>query len=94
VIRQVAWRVRRSDAAHPARSLMRSRRRSFTPGEVARLLEALGQSRAQLTAAMGKLPIRGPEYLAAEAVTDAIDGLAEVLTGSRQYFWTKAPKVQ
>jgi hypothetical protein len=73
---------------------MRSRRRSFTPGEAARLLEALGQSRAQLTAAMGKLPIRGPEYLAAESVMDAIDGLAEVLTGSRQYFWAKAPKVQ
>jgi hypothetical protein len=51
------------------------RRRRFTPGEAARLHEAPGQSRPQLTAAMGKVPIRGPEYLAAEAVTDAIDGL-------------------
>jgi hypothetical protein len=58
------------------------------------LLDALGQTRAQLTAAMGKLPIRGPEYRAAESVTDAIDGLAEVLTGSRQYFWAKVPKVK
>ena len=54
-----------------------------------RLLESLGQSRNLLTSAMAQLPVRGPEYLAAEAIVSAIDGMAEHLTGSRQHFWAR-----
>jgi hypothetical protein len=39
------------------------------------------------------LPIRGPLYLAAEAITRAIDDLAGLMTGRYALFWARAVSV-
>ena len=50
------------------------------------LLAVLGEARHHLTRAMAVLPIHAPEYKAASVLTDHIDDLAGLLTGSREHF--------
>src|SRR4051812_19708651 len=75
----------------PGMRRVRGRSGTLDPTLKACLLEPLGRSRNLLTSAMAHFPVRGPEYLAAEAIVTATDGMAEHLTGSREYFWQKAP---
>jgi hypothetical protein len=69
----------------------RRSRRVLDPIQVRRVLDSLGENRRLLNGLMGQLPVRGPEYLAAEAIVNAINDLAENLTGCRDHFWSKAP---
>ncbi|MFC4173001.1 hypothetical protein ACFOYU_13170 [Microvirga sp. GCM10011540] len=45
------------------------------------------------TRTQAEIPIHGEEYRAINRVVDKIDGLAEVLTGSREHFHLKSPTV-
>lgn len=50
------------------------------------LLAILEQCRRECTHLNSKTVIHSPPYNAAHAVTEAIDGLAEAVTGRRDYF--------
>ena len=64
-------------------------KRHFDPTDAQRLLDALEEARRACTEASRKAPIRGDVYLASERVVEAIDEVALVLTGKRDYFWLK-----
>lgn len=51
-------------------------------------LEALREGRSGAIRVHREAKINSPEYQAATAVTQAIDDLAEQLTGDREHFWT------
>ena len=53
------------------------------------LLQALGGCRRALIEVESRAEIGGPLYKNCDAVLAAIDALAEVLTGDRQYFWPR-----
>jgi hypothetical protein len=54
-----------------------------------RLLAALGACRSALIDASTKMKIGGPLYYSASPVIAAIDGLALLLSGERDYFHLK-----
>jgi hypothetical protein len=54
-----------------------------------RLLAALGECRSALIEARLKMAIGGPLYYSAASVIAAIDGLALLLTGERDYFYLR-----
>lgn len=54
-----------------------------------RLLEAMGACRKAITDELSRMEVNGALYCSASAVTAAIDGLALMLTGKRDYFWEK-----
>jgi hypothetical protein len=64
----------------------RGGRRPALPHDPAPVLRALRACRSVATGVCAAVEIRGPVYLRAEAVTAAIDLLAEALTGIRDYF--------
>lgn len=68
---------------------MSSRRRVPSYGAQERALEACQSCRAACVAVLTEAPIGSPPYIAAQAVVEAIDGLAEALTGDRRLFPTK-----
>lgn len=65
-----------------------SRQRARSDSRVDRkgLLTALGECRAAVLRASIKMTINGPFYYSAATVVSAIDGLALLLTGERDYF--------
>ncbi len=65
------------------------RERIFHEPAAKQLLDAIGTCRKACIEASTEVPINGDVYQAAWKVKDAIDGLAEVLTGDRQHFWLK-----
>ncbi|KMO42066.1 hypothetical protein VQ02_04235 [Methylobacterium variabile] len=54
------------------------------------LLKAVGECRGACTKASGQAPIGGEVYKACSGVTNAIDVLAETLTGRRSFLVTAA----
>lgn len=68
-----------------------ARRRVFGQGEEARLLDEARVWRARCVEVLGRAPVGGPLYRSVSGVLDAIDGVAEVITGSRGHFHMKAP---
>jgi len=73
-----------------------SRRRSRGTISIKIALEKLGNGRAGAVQVMREAKIGSPEYKCAGYVADAIDDLAEKLTGDRTHFHTRpastAPK--
>jgi hypothetical protein len=53
------------------------------------LLISMGVRREAITREMTRMQINGPLYCSASAVLAAIDGLALMLTGQREYFHLK-----
>ena len=70
---------------------MASRRKSRfdMPHDRAVMVRAMRICRDAMTDASGHLTIGGPVYRAARVVTQAIDAMAFLLTGDREYFWEK-----
>ena len=64
-------------------------KRHFGETDSRSLLGAVGECRRACTAASAKAPIGGPVYRAVERLREELDLVAEVLTGSRQYFWLR-----
>lgn len=67
---------------------MRRTRRSGNFNREAFLL-SLGESRRLATRVCACVQIGGPLYRQAEALMQAIDDLAETLTGNREHFWQR-----
>jgi hypothetical protein len=70
----------------------RMRRRTtriFSETDKQELLEAIGACREACIRALAAAPIASETYKRAIKVTDAIDSLAEELTGDAEHFWTK-----
>jgi len=59
----------------------------FTEADRQVLLTAIEQCRKASIDALRRAPCTGDVYHRTAALVDAIDGVAEVLTGSRQHFW-------
>ncbi|BDC50650.1 hypothetical protein F183_A29660 [Bryobacterales bacterium F-183] len=66
--------------------------RVFDDGDGRVLLAAVGVCRTACVAACTKAPIGGAVYRATSALMDAIDELAEVLTGDRAHFHRRMEK--
>ena len=66
-----------------------SRRRSRGTISIETVLERLGNGRAGAVQVMREAKIGSPEYKSAGYVADAIDDLAEKLTGDRTHFHTR-----
>ena len=62
------------------------RRRILHDHTAREALRSAGECRAACVQVITQAPIGGPAYVAARQVLDAIDGLAEVLTGDRRHF--------
>lgn len=66
-------------------------RRRILPKDVADdALKSAGECRKHCIRVLTNAPINEPAYAAAQAVMEAIDGLAEVLTGDRRHFHLKS----
>jgi hypothetical protein len=66
--------------------LSRHRVRSDAKVDRKGLLTALGECRSSVLRASLKMKVNGPLYYSAATVVSAIDGLALLLTGERDYF--------
>lgn len=64
-------------------------RRILPPTTIDAAMEAAGECRKLCVQVLTEAPIGGPAYKAAGEVMDAIDKLAEALTGERKRFWLK-----
>lgn len=53
-------------------------------------LEQLREARAMLVRLSTEYPINGDAYQRGRKAMEAIDDVAEVLVGDRQYFWLKS----
>lgn len=71
--------------------MARRRQRYFGDVEKQALLQAIGECRAACIKAQTAAPINEPIYRATDVLMDAIDSLAEVLTGDREHFHLKSP---
>lgn len=65
------------------------RRDSFGPRDEAALLDAMGAARNRVTHLCGAISPNSERYRLCDAVLEAIDGLAEDLTGDRRFFYAK-----
>jgi hypothetical protein len=63
--------------------------RVFGPAQQEALLDAVRACRHACVRAVAAAPIGGPVYVAAGRLMEAIDDLAEVLTGDRRHFHGK-----
>jgi hypothetical protein len=68
----------------------RARRPSFSPSDQRALFRALADARNWAVRCGSAERHGSPRYAACTAVTDAIDALAEEMTGHREYFWGQA----
>lgn len=57
--------------------------------ELERVLEAVRKARAEIIRAEAGVVIGSPHYRALERHREAINDLAEALTGDRELFWNK-----
>jgi hypothetical protein len=71
---------------------MRRSSRSDALVDRPRLLSALGDCRKTLTGEMSRMTVNGPLCYSASTVLAAIDGLALMLTGRREYFWEQGSR--
>jgi len=62
-------------------------RRSDLPSDPAAVLRGLRRCRQDMVAICTNVRIGSPAYEAAGGITAAVDVMAEVLTGMRNYFW-------
>jgi hypothetical protein len=67
----------------------RRTKRIFTDVDSRDLLKAIGECRAACIVASSKAPITGDVYQRCTGLIQAIDDVAEVLTGDRQHFWLR-----
>jgi hypothetical protein len=58
------------------------------------MVAAAGECRHDITRSQAEIPIPSDECWACSQVTEAIDGLAEVLTGSGEHFWSTMPMTE
>lgn len=63
--------------------------RHFGAADRQTLLTAIGECRKACVEALAVEPIGAPLHDRTVAVMQAIDNLAELLTGDREHFWTK-----
>ena len=61
--------------------------RGFIPKDV--VLDKLAVGRASMVLVCTNAKINSPEYRAASEAKEALDRLAELLTGDPEYFWVK-----
>ena len=66
---------------------MAKAKRMFTETDRQKLLSAIEQCRKASFDALRRAPCTGHIYARTSALIDAIDAVAELLTGNRQYFW-------
>jgi hypothetical protein len=66
---------------------MTKTKRMFSETDRQALLTAIEQCRKASIDALRRAPCTGDVYARASALVDAIDGVAEVLTGKREHFW-------
>lgn len=67
----------------------RSKRFPLLPSEEAELLADIEGWRDRCLALKARIPIQGSLYKALSGTTEAIDGIAEAVTGDRTTFWRK-----
>jgi hypothetical protein len=60
--------------------------RSFTEADKAELLKSIGECRNACVAAITRAPISGEVYRRTSKLMEAIDDVAEELTGKREHF--------
>lgn len=70
------------------------RKRILSPATVASALEDMRRARAACVRISAEAPIHGPHYAAAHEVMQAIDGFAQVATGSLDHFHTRMCPVE
>lgn len=68
----------------------RRSKRSLIPEEKAVWLAQLGTWRRQCNELMGRAPVADPVYRATRGIVEAIDGVAEAVTGDRTHFHLRA----
>jgi hypothetical protein len=68
---------------------MPRRPRAFSDLAKRQLLDSLRPARRDCTLALSKAPIYGDEYQAILKVMEAMDDLAQVLTGDRERLWQR-----
>jgi hypothetical protein len=66
---------------------MAKTKRIITDTDSRNLLTAIEQCRKASIDALRRAPCTGDVYARTSVLVDAIDGVAEVLTGDRQHFW-------
>lgn len=66
-----------------------ARRGVFVRAEEVALLDDASRWRRQCIDVLSRAKPQGPLYLSVSAIVDAIDGLAEVVTGDRRSFYQK-----
>ena len=66
---------------------MAKTKRMFTGTDRQALLTAIEQCLKASIDALRRAPCTGDIYARTSALVDAIDGVAEVLTGDREHFW-------
>jgi hypothetical protein len=69
-----------------------SRRRVFVGAEQLGLLDKAEGWRKECIRVLSRAPINSPLYRSVSGIMDAIDGLAEAVTGNRQHFHLQAPR--
>ena len=67
----------------------RHTRRHLSQGSRDTLLRAAGEFRRVCVATITEAPINGPEAKSVDAAMNAVDGIAETLTGRRDHFHLK-----
>ena len=77
----------------PRQNAGMARKRILSPVAVKALLDALERARRACTDFIGSAPINEPHYRAVGEVMRAIDGFAEVATGSREHFHAKTGSI-
>ena len=68
-----------------------TRNRIFVGPEQRDFLERAEGWRKECIRVLSRAPINSPVYVAASGIVDAIDGLAEAVTGDRRHFHLTAP---
>lgn len=68
-----------------------ARSRIFVGAEQRYFLDRAEVWRKECIRVLSRAPINSPVYVAASGIVDAIDGLAEAVTGDRKHFHLTAP---
>ena len=68
------------------------RRPEMVHEEQTAFLREAGEWRRRCVAVLARAPIQGPIYVAASGIMDAIDRLAQAVTGRRDHFHLRSPR--